>query len=474
MDAQALKAAVAVTRFGLGARPGDIAAATAHRAWLAAQVRREGADPIPGDWPTAQDRLATFTDFQAQVRALRANLALPALKQPASAISPANTDLFRTFQTARRNAKQPLIERTQAELLARAQLAATTPASFRERWTLFWSNHFSIGDKNEATALLAPVFEREAIRPYVFARFESLLLAAESHAAMLLYLDQPRSAGPNSRAGQRHRLGLNENLAREILELHTVSPDANYTQADVTEFARALTGASIANASDDAPVGTPLFRPNLHEPGSRTIMGRTYPGDGPEQVRAILADLAANPATARHLAQKIATHFVADTPPLSLVARLEAAYRDSGGDLAHLAHTLIASPEAWTPTAQKLKNPYEFLVSAWRATGSVPFDAHRDLLAPLGIMGMRPFSAPQPNGWPDQAPAWSAPDALIKRLYWSQSFANAWPAPADPSGLAQQALGPLLTPASAQAIARAESRPEGVALLLMTPEFQRR
>lgn len=202
-------------------------------------------------------------------------------------------------------------------------------------------------------------------------------------------------------------------------------------------------------------------------------MGHTYRGEGADQARPILADLAASPATARHLARKIATHFVADMPLASLTARLERAYRSSNGDLARLAGALIAAPEAWDPDAAKLKTPYEFIISGWRAAGLAPGDARQDLIGPLDGMGMRPFCAPQPNGWAEAASAWGTPDALVKRLYWAQAFAAAHAEAGDPSAAAREALGARLTRAAARAIARAESRPEAFALLLMVPEFQR-
>ena len=469
MSSQAMTAAVAVTRFGLGARPGEIdEAASDPRGWLAAQVRPEGADQPPGAWPGAQDRAQALARLRQQLRAMRAEFGLTA-----RSASPTSAEAREQLLAARRAAQAPLEEATAREILARAQLATATPAGFRERWALFWSNHFSIGLKDEATRIQAPAFEREAIRPRVFARFADLLTAAVTHPAMLRYLDQARSAGPGSAVGQRRGVGLNENLAREVLELHTVGPDAGYTQADVTEFARALTGLSIADRQDET-FGAPLFRAGFHEPGPRTVMGRTYAQDGPAQARAILADLAAHPATARHLARKIAAHVCADAPPPALVARLEAAYQNGGGDLSRVATALITAPEAWDPAQRKLKTPYEFIVSGWRAAGRQPGDARRDVLRPLTGMGMRPFGAPQPNGWPDQAAAWGTPDALVKRLSWSQAFAAAQAAETDPAEAARQALGPCLTPAAARAVARAESRAEGFALLLMIPEFQRR
>jgi len=296
---------------------------------------------------------------------------------------------------------------------------------------------------------------------------------------MLVYLDQPRSIGPNSLAGARRAeagktAGLNENLAREILELHTVGIDAGYTQADVTEFARALTGWSIGLPDDPrGGAGQFVFRPGAHQPGSRTILGKRYDEDGEAQARAVLRDLAANTRTARHLATKIARHFVADDPPPSLVARLEASWRGSGGRLDAVAKALITAPETWAHPPSKFKTPYEFLVSAWRAAGTAPVGV-ADFAPALAAMGQKPFSAPWPKGWADETDAWCAPDAVIKRMDWSETFAARAIGDRDPAQLAQAALGARLTPLSAKTIAGAETRAEGLSILLMSPEFQRR
>ncbi len=338
-----------------------------------------------------------------------------------------------------------------------------------------------------ATAPLVGPFEEEAIRPNIFGRFADLLGAAETHPAMLLYLDQATSIGPDSRAAQyfggRRRgvgaqkpkgpRGLNENLAREILELHTVGVDGGYAQADVTEFARALTGLSVGGERDGGRLGEAVFREVAHEPGARTVMGVRYGPGGREQLAAILSDLAAKPQTARFVCGKIARHFVSDTPPPALTERLERTWMASGGDLAAVAAALVDSPEAWDPTPAKFKTPYEFLISSWRAAGGAPRDV--TILAPaLSSLGQKPFGAPSPKGWPEDAAVWAAPDAVIKRMAWAQAFAARATADRDPDDLAAQALGGRLRPQTATAIARAESRAEGFALLLMSPEFQRR
>jgi uncharacterized protein (DUF1800 family) len=465
-----LKAAIAVTRFGMGARPGEIAAAASDpKGWLTAQIRREGA-PSPEATAGSGARVAELREFRLARRKAR-----EAQPPDASQAAPAQDDPVKA-------ARSLLRQDAGADFLARARLSASTPDGFAERWALFFANHFTVSATKLTTATLVGPFEAEAIRPNVFGRFADLLAAAESHPAMLLYLDQAQSVGPNSplarrvatMQGPQRRVGLNENLAREILELHTMGVDGGYTQADVTEFARALTGVSIRGPREAADEGQPvLFRAAAHEPGARTILGVRYDEGGGGQSAAVLRDLAAKPATARFVCRKIARHFVADAPPAALAGRLEAAWTASGGDLAQVAEALIAAPEAWDPAAAKFKAPYDFVISSYRAAGAQPSAVEK--LAPILVaLGQKPFSAPSPKGWPEEAEAWAAPDAIVKRMQYAEAFAAAAAQVRDPTALAAQALGARLTPATATAIARAESRPEALALLLMSPEFQRR
>jgi uncharacterized protein (DUF1800 family) len=320
-------------------------------------------------------------------------------------------------------------------------------------------------------APLAGAFEREAIRPNVFGRFEDLLMASTRHPAMLIYLDQDASVGPNSEVAGRGKKGLNENLAREVMELHTVGVGAGYTQADVTEFARALTGWTASYKPGKAT--TFAFRAEAHEPGARTIMGRSYASGGEEQARAVLHDLASHPATAKHMARQLAAHFVADDPSPALVDRLEQAWRRSDGRLDVVAAALIDAPEAWAPRPAKFKSPYDFMVSSWRALAVQPADG-QTVERQARSLGQRPMSPPSPKGWPDTATDWASPDQIMRRMDWAEDFAAAAPSQASPQEIAGHAMGPLLGAKSSQAIARAESRPQAIAVLLMSPEFQRR
>jgi uncharacterized protein (DUF1800 family) len=453
-----LAAAIAATRFGLGAKAGEIAAARGDpQGWLLTQIRPgQGADlPVPGE-PSSATRLQEFRAYQQQRQAAKA--------------AGQNFDPVKAVRMMIR-------EDTGEDFLARVRLAASTDSSFRERWALFWCNHFTVSATKAQVATLVGPFEQEAIRPHVFGRFEDMLVASSSHPAMLLYLDQAQSVGPDTQAAmfldrRGKKAGLNENLAREIMELHTVGVDAGYTQADVTEFARAMTGWSVAGLREP-DAGAFRFRAAAHEPGARTILGKRYAEGGQDQALAVMKDLAASPHTAHHLAVKLARHFVADDPPASLTAKLERSYLKSDGDLAEVAKTLVAAPEAWSPAAQKFKTPYEFLVSSWRAAGSEP-TALPEVAPILNAMGQKPYSAPSPKGWPEEQEVWCAPDAVIKRMAWAQALAAKDLAGRDPSMLAKDALGARLTPLVASAIARAETREEGLSILLMSPEFQRR
>jgi len=470
--------ALALTRFGLGARPGESdRLAGEPTVWLTAQVRAEGAPNPDEALPGTRDRLDMFRSYQQERRQRRrtqgradqpSTTEAPMAEAPMAdtAADPAQAR-FDTARMARRDLRQDV----GAEFLARARHGATTEAGFAERWALFWANTFAVSATKFQTGLFAGPFEREAIRPNVFGSFDRLVLAAEQHPAMLTYLDQAQSVGPNSRAGQRRSAGLNENLAREVLELHTLGTDGGYGQDDVTELARALTGWAPPLGRSDTEAAF-QFRPQVHEPGARTVLGVTYAEGGRAQGEAILRDLARHPATAKRAARRIATHFVSDTPPQALVDRLERTWLDSEGALDRVALALIAAPEAWDPAPAKIKTPYEFVISTHRALGTAPQQIG-GLQNPLTEMGQPPFSPPSPEGWPDTAADWAGPDALVKRLDWARQV-GARTGQADPVAVARAALGPRLGERTLQTVQRAESRAEGMILFLMSPEFQRR
>ncbi|HEY1504272.1 MAG TPA: DUF1800 domain-containing protein [Stellaceae bacterium] len=357
-----------------------------------------------------------------------------------------------------------------AELDARTRAAVDGDTPLQERLVRFWSNHFTVSCVRPVIRGFAGAFEREAIRPHITGRFVDMLLAAERHPAMLFYLDQVLSIGPNSQAGQRQHRGLNENLAREMMELHTLGVDGGYTQDDVEALARILTGWSIARLNDPN-AGQFRFYPQLHEPGPQRLLGKIYAESGYDQGEIALRDLAAHPATATHIALKLARHFIADDPPKDSVQRIAAIFRETGGDLKRVTQAVIREDAAWRPF-MKVRTPEDLLISACRITGFTPPAPYQ--MQTLHVLDQQPFFAPQPEGWPDQAKDWIGPEAVLHRADCCQSFAARMPNPPDPATLADDVLGEALPDEAAQMIRRAASRREGLALLIASPEFQRR
>lgn len=379
---------------------------------------------------------------------------------------------------ARRAVRQWTREVYRSEIDARVSAALTTSTPFIERLVHFWSNHFAISVQKPQVYLMAGAFEREVVRPHVLGRFQDMLLAAERHAAMLIYLDQGQSSGPQSPAavraanrGGRGRFGINENLAREIMELHTLGVRSGYEQADVTEFALALTGYGVGTPKQ-SEAGYFLFRPGRHEPGERRILGRTYAPEGEQQALAVLRDIATADATAMHIATKLARHFIADDPPAAAVERLAAAFRDSQGDLSAVYRALVDSPEAWQAAPAKFKTPWEWTISALRGLGMDHLEKPppQRLLAQLGQPVWQPGS---PAGYDDVADSWAAPGALLRRVEAARLLA-ARSGDVDPRGLSQRLFAGTLSEATQTEIANAESVRTGVALLLVSPDFQRR
>jgi uncharacterized protein (DUF1800 family) len=350
-----------------------------------------------------------------------------------------------------------------------AQLAnaVTTPAPFRERLVWFWTNHFTVSRRQGQCAAVAAAFVEEAIRPHVTGRFSDMVLAVMRHPAMLLYLQNAGSFGPDSLVGQRIHRGLNENLARECMELHTVSPAAGYTQADVTSFAKILTGWSIDMKAD--PPGF-RYRPFAHEPGVQTVLGRQFPADEAGGVEALMF-LANHPSAHRFLATKLVRHFVADDPPPGAVHSIEAVLRDTGGNLGAASAALVRLDAAWQP-GTKLRPPMDYVVAGVRAL-DIPPDRIPNMMGIIAGLGQPLWTAPAPNGWPDRAADWAAPEAILRRIDWASGFAGRVGG-RDVMEVADNALGPLLRPETREAIGRAGSRREAMTLLLASAEFQRR
>jgi uncharacterized protein (DUF1800 family) len=463
-----LDAALALHRFGFGPRGDTIAKLAADpRGALLAELDRPGAALINDAnlLDTGEAARAVF-DFRQERKAVRfaqradqematnANTAAAASGQPPKAPTPGPGLPQQIFL---------------AEAKARYDRALDAETGFVERLVWFWSNHFCVSA--DKVRPFAGAFEREAIRPHMLGHFSDMLLAVESHPAMLAYLDNQRSIGPDSIAGQNQHRGLNENLAREIMELHTLGVRTGYTQADVTSFAKVITGWTIFPPRDRETGGEFSFNARMHQPGPQTVAGHTYSATGFDQGAAVLLALARNPATAQHIATKFARHFIADDPPPHLVEALRATFVKTDGNLRDLARTLLLSPEAWIAPRTKLKRPGEWLMAAARATGVRSPDV-RPLINAGNMLGEPLWRPPAPKGFDDVNAAWM--DGLAQRLDLANAIARRVTPTTDPKQLVDVAIGPLASAETRQAVARAESRPEAIAMLLMSPEFLRR
>jgi uncharacterized protein (DUF1800 family) len=355
------------------------------------------------------------------------------------------------------------------EVRARFTAAHQAEIGFAERLVWFWSNHLCVS--SFVVPVTAGGYEREAIRPHVLGRFEDMLVASASHPAMLVYLDNFRSVGPKSVAGLIAKAGLNENYARELLELHTLGVRTGYTQDDVISLAKVLTGWTILPAATNPEHGVEfVFNPRIHEPGPKVVLGTTYPDLGMSQGRAVLADLARHPATAVHVARKLARHFVADDPPESLVARLAQRFHDSDGNLKEVAKALVEAPEAWETPPAKLKRPNEWLTAMGRAMPLEPNVVRA--MRSRARMGEPLWGVAQPEGFSDLQAAWV--DTLAQRLDIAESIAAQMESTVDAQELVEATLGPLASDDTRRAVARADSRQQALTIALMAPEFHRR
>ena len=473
------EAALALHRFGMGPRPGSIAAiGTDPRGSLIAELDRQSAGLAAASaLPSSSAALRTVADFNAkqQARTIIAKREQDAKRQQMAEASAmvegaAQGGKEMAEKTAANAVPDPGRSIYLEEAKLRTEAALNADIGLTERLVWFWSNHFCISaDKIRS---MAGAYEREAIRPHVLGRFADMLLAVEGHPAMLFYLDNTISMGPNSVAGINRSRGLNENLARETLELHTLGVRSGYTQDDVISFANVLTGWTLVPPADNPEHGGEFtFNPRLHEPGAKTVMGKVYEDEGVEQGRTVLRNLAVHPATATHVAAKLARHFIADTPPPVLVEKLAKVFLETGGDLKEVAKAMVSSPESWAEPPTKLKRPCEWGVGMVRATGIAQVDPKRftDGQALLGEPLWRPSS---PKGYADDEATWI--DGMGRRLDIANNFAERVAGKVDPQDVIENVLGSCVSAEVKQAVGSAESRQQALALLFMSAEFQRR
>lgn len=448
-------------RFGYGPRPGDLerVLSTGPRAWFESQL---DPDRLPPDrrleealarWPRLAESHGPTLQGYARLQA--------------EFLAPGTGELRRAQAGVelREFVREVRTQATHARVLR----ALHGPDQLREVLVEFWFNHFNVYSGKQTVRVTAGHFEREAIRPHVLGRFRDLLGATARHPAMLDYLDNWQSTGPGRDAveGRRAPRGTNENYARELLELHTLGVDGGYTQQDVSELARILTGWTF----DRRAPGDDAFRfvPARHDRGPKRLLGREVPGNGREQGEWALDLLARHPSTARNVARRLARSFVADDPPAALVERLAGVFRDTDGDLRALVRALATSPEFAAPAARgaKFKTPYRFVLSMERALGSVTTDA-APMLAACARMGMPVHGCPSPAGWEDRREVWSGAEGLRQRIAFALRAAET----ARPRDVIPGTVAGVLGPATLGALEAVPAR-ERLGLALASPDFGR-
>lgn len=438
--------AIASIRFGMGARPGEIA--------------RRSADPagsLLADFDSSGGIDGLFAQRPGSAKLVRAFFK--------AKDEGGDRSIIRLF---RNEFRQAYID----EATLRTEAAVLSRSGFRERMVQFWSNHFTVSARRAITAGLAGPYEREAIRPHVNGRFADMLLAVVRHPAMILYLDNALSIGPNSVAGKRIGKGMNENLAREILELHTLGVDGGYDQEDVNSLALMLTGWSLGRRNRRGEkLGEFHFHEYAHEPGAQTLLGKRYADDGEAQAEAALRDLARHPATVRHVVTKLLRHLVADEPDPADIDRVVAVWNDSDGDLMAVHAAILKLEKAWQPLT-KLKTPNEVLVSSLRALGVRKVQPW--VVGAMDLLGQAPWNAPSPKGWADRAHDWLNADLVMRRIEFASALAGRMPDAPMALEVARTAMGPLSGRDTEDSISRAESQDQALALALSAPEFQRR
>ena len=449
------KAVIAVNRFGLGARGDELSLASADpKAWLIQQLQ-----PIKFQTkqPTSNELLAGFYDIRKQERMLK-----------------------KANESEQNSAEIKAINKKRGKYIRNAYTSTVTDSFVQAlnssnslSWRLldFYSNHFSVTSQGAAMGILSPTLEREAIAPHIHGKFEDLLLAVTSHPAMLIYLNNERSFGENSKLGRKKNVGLNENLAREILELHTLGVDGGYHQQDVIELAKGITGWSVATEKKDGTNGF-KFRSFGKEPGNRVLLGKVYKQKDIKQGIAMLQDLANHPKTAKHVSRKLVKHFISDQPNEELVADMVDTWMKTGGDLKQVTITMINNDLAWQPTKAKFKTPREYLMSSLRALNLKKVESKK-LIYALTNLGQQPFKAGSPKGYSDEQQDWDGSNALLARIDWTAMLARQM-RNANAENIMNRTLALNTDAHTYKSVIRAESRSQAFMLFFMSPEFLRR
>jgi uncharacterized protein (DUF1800 family) len=508
-----------LNRLGFGAGPGDVERVRqlGLQTYIDQQLRPERIQDS-----AMAERLAAFATLsktsrelaeeyfmpaqRARQQAQRRRAADPSMTPPVTAPAPTPEAMTPEQGQVVRAERQAIMELMQAKVLR----AAYSERQLEEVMVDFWFNHFNVFVGKGQVRLYLNEYERDAIRPHVLGKFADLLHATAESPAMLFYLDNWQSSAPDGArtleqngmrpgrrvnrsatladppAAQNRRRGLNENYARELMELHTLGVEGGYTQKDVQEVARAFTGWTIATPRQG---GAFRFEPRMHDVGEKNVLGRRIAaGGGKKDGDEVLALLARHPSTARFIATKLARRFIADEPPKSAVERAAKRFTDTDGDIREVVRSIVTSPEFFAAEAQraKVKSPFEFVVSAVRATGTVAGNGQA-LVQAVRNLGMPLYGCQPPTGYADKAEAWVNSGALLNRMNFAVSLTSlrqrgsgplsrvgAQDPPAAAAAVIRSSLASELSESTAATVAKATTEAQALALVLGSPEFQRR
>lgn len=455
-------ATIAATRFGYGFHPDQALASDVDG--LLAELGSAGAHEPSLGGPSLAERGALYSQYLEARNARRKDISLTPIMQ----------GLHRQINAQFR-----------ADVARRIEAPILSDRGFFERLSWFWADHFTTAARNLVTKSLTPRLEPDAIRPNITGSFRDMLRAVVTHPAMIVYLGQHNSVGPASKVGKRTGRGLNENLAREVIELHTLGVGGPYTQGDVRQFAELLTGMTINRRT-----GATVFKTQQAEPGTEEVLGAVYGDNRPDigDIVEALDDLAVHPRTGRHIAKKLATHFVSDTPSEGLITHIESAFNRTDGRLVAVYQALLEHPESWVPEALKVKQPFDYIISSVRAAGVgagvgvgvgavAPFLKHKGRLSiarALHHLNQTMMQAPGPDGWPEEADRWITAQGLAARLQWAARLGRDLEGRMDPRDYLAIALGDRASPEVTFAATNAAEKWEGIALILASPEFNRR
>ncbi len=451
---------IAVNRFGYGARGDELIKAKANpKKWLGSQLQTV---EFTDKQPSSDEIFLAYSKFKKQKKLMKKQLQQREKTQTSQSKQEKKQD-----KMVKHAARKAYIKMSSSTL----KHAINSEHSVSWRLLDFFSNHFSVSTSGRLMVGLSPTLEREAIAPNLLGNFENMLLAVEQHPAMIVYLNNEKSFGPNSRMAKKRKIGLNENLAREIMELHTLGVNGGYNQGDVVELAKAITGWSVKRPKKEHGTGF-VFRAYGHEPGTRSLLGKNYSQKGVEQGQQILRDLAMHPSTAKYVCSKIAHHFVSENASISLIDKMQKTWLDNQGNIKKVMLALFEAEEAWLTSPQKFKTPREFVISAYRAISPSKIN-HRALFDSVNNLGQMPFNAGSPAGFSDDESDWLGASALMARVEWS-SLVSSQLKRINAEQVMKTALGGSISENTYKVVMRAESRQQASTLLLMSPEFQRR